>query len=151
MKDGFRQVLAGFIGADVAQALLDVGCEVVGVDTVNGTRGAVYEKLFLARILEPTPIVAPISRAIVGARPAGPRGTRFLSTVALEAVQQAEGLRHAECSEAEACNYEAERDSVRHAPSRPRFPPAFLQGFFEGLIFGAFGCLFCRRVLGVAR
>ena len=52
---------------------VDLG-EVVGVDAVNGTRGAVSEELFLARILEPTPIVAPISRAIVGARPAGPRG-----------------------------------------------------------------------------
>ena len=26
---------AGFIGANVAQALLDAGCEVVGVDSVN--------------------------------------------------------------------------------------------------------------------
>ena len=26
---------AGFIGANVAQALLDAGCEVVGVDSLN--------------------------------------------------------------------------------------------------------------------
>jgi len=46
------QVLAGFIGADVAQALLDVGCEVVGVDSLTDYYDVDLKHYLLKPLLE---------------------------------------------------------------------------------------------------